>query len=765
MLCSPPTRLFVIAALAALWLSGSARAQNKPAERQVPEVKQLRIRGTHAVPQNELKQSLATQASGCRSLLLRPLCLVTKSHFVYERRYLDNAEFERDVLRVLVFYFRRGYRDASVDTVVDRRGKSANITLRISEGPPTTLSTVQMAVDPSLVPPLDSARLLRPRVGEPLNLLRVDSTVFRLRTTLWERGFADAEVKPVTRVDSAADTASLRFTVTPHQRVRIDSIRIDGNKDIPEDLIRKSLSVRPGSLFRLSRIAASQRSLYESALFRRVAIDTLPRTPGRDSLRSLVVHVQEGPPREASVSAGFTTADFGQVDARITDNFFLRGARRFDASLTVGNLLSQQLTKSDLFVQFTNIARDNALGRFYTPTYQASAEVRQRWFGSPRNTISAGLFTHRRSSPGVFVDRGVGTSATFTRELGARNRMPLSASYRFEVNKVEAGDVYFCVNYGVCDAPTVGALGARQRLSPVSLSLQVDRANAPFSPTTGYRIRAEVEHASQYTASDFRYHRALLDVTGYLPLPVRRSVLAGHVRAGWVHALTGSSSVTSASDSDASDLLHPRKRFYAGGSQSVRGFGENQLGPRVLTIAPEILRGRAITGGDTTWRCAPSVAITACPLDDPELRDQDFQVRPLGGTSLVEGSVEMRIPIWRALVGAVFVDAALLGSTGVPSLSSYTGAVTPGFGVRYESPVGPIRVDLGFRPKLQQSLVVITQDTDATGKSRLVSLAANGTCGPNGEGCRLYPDPAQRDSFLRRITNRLTLHLSIGQAF
>ena len=293
----------------------------------------------------------------------------------------------------------------------------------------------------------------------------------------------------------------------------------------------------------------------------------------------------------------------------------------------------------------------------------------------------------------------------------------------------------------------------------------MDRANAPISPTSGFSVSAELEHASQYTASDFRYHRALLDVTGYLPLPVRRSVLAGHLRGGWVHALSGSSNVTSASDSDAADLLHPRKRFYAGGSQSVRGFGENQLGPRVLTIAPDVLRGRTISGSDTTWRCAPSIAITACPLDDPELRDKDFQVRPLGGTSLVEGSVEMRIPIWRALVGAVFVDAALLGSTGVPSLNSYTGAVTPGFGFRYESPVGPIRVDLGFRPKLQQSLVVITQETDSTGKSRLVPLTTNGKCGPDGQGCRLYPDPAQRESFIRRVANRLTLHLSIGQAF
>jgi outer membrane protein assembly factor BamA len=52
-------------------------------------------------------------------------------------------------------------------------------------------------------------------------------------------------------------------------------------------------------------------------------------------------------------------------------------------------------------------------------------------------------------------------------------------------------------------------------------------------------------------------------------------VLATHVRLGFVRPLTGLIG-------DA--VLHPSKRFYAGGSQSVRGFGENQLGPRILTL-------------------------------------------------------------------------------------------------------------------------------------------------------------------------------------
>ena len=70
-------------------------------------------------------------------------------------------------------------------------------------------------------------------------------------------------------------------------------------------------------------------------------------------------------------------------------------------------------------------------------------------------------------------------------------------------------------------------------------------------------------------------------------------MLAGHIRGGWVKAMSSSSTE---SVDGLSDILHPRKRFYAGGANSVRGYGENQLGPRILTIDP----AKLITGAGCT---------------------------------------------------------------------------------------------------------------------------------------------------------------------
>ncbi len=176
----------------------------------------------------------------------------------------------------------------------------------------------------------------------------------------------------------------------------------------------------------------------------------------------------------------------------------------------------------------------------------------------------------------------------------------------------------------------------------------------------------------------------------------------------------------------------------------MRGYGENQLGPRILTIDPQIL----IDSGCT----AASIASGTC--NPNQVPSSAFQPRPTGGTSLLEGSVEYRFPIWKKLHGAVFVDGAFVGQGPFEDVANGTGALTPGFGFRYISPVGPIRIDLGVRPTLKEDLTVITQTVTSQGTPALVRL----------DQLKRY-DPVEGGGGIKQILNRLTLHLSIGQAY
>lgn len=738
-----------------------------------PEVLDVRFIGAKAMSKSDLAGALTTRGSGCVSYLFKPFCAVgIKPAAIYEHRYLDNEEFQRDVVRLLVFYFRRGYRDAKVDTTVARaRNNTVRITFAITEGPPTVVERVAVRGVGRAIDRRDTSRAIRPRVGQPFNMLALDSSVARLRARLADRGYADAVITKADTVNDTTRTANVEIRVDRRKPVTIGEVTVTGNARISEETIRNSLTLEKGDLFRLSEVTTSQRHLYESALFRRAVIDTAARdsaTAAADSVMPLVVRVLEGPQREARTSFGFTTADFVQAEATFTHNYLANRPLRLQSSVTVGNLLAQQLTKSSFFADISDIVKDNDLGRYYAPTYQANVDLQQRWFGSPRNTVGAGLFVHRRSSPGVLIDRGYGANATFTRELATR--VPLSIRYQFEVTRVDAGDVYFCVNYGVCDNATIGALRGRQRLSPLALTLSIDRTDIPFSPTRGVLARAELEHASAYTGSDFHYNRAYVDAAAYRKIGTGNTVLgntvvAAHVRAGWVDPLASTAGAVGEGLVNANlQILHPRKRFYAGGSQSVRGFGENQLGPRVLTVSSAALQ-KGVTGADSaTVVCSLTAPSAACLAG---LKDGDFQTRPLGGTTLLEGGLELRIPVARSVVAAVFVDAAVLGNGTVTTITQGTGAITPGFGVRYQSPVGPIRVDLGIRPSLQRALPVITEVRDSTtGKLTLVDLTGGAGCSSaTSTGCRVYPSPVQKQSFINRITNRLTLHLSIGEAW
>ncbi|MGI9091330.1 MAG: BamA/TamA family outer membrane protein, partial [Gemmatimonadaceae bacterium] len=372
----------------------------------------------------------------------------------------------------------------------------------------------------------------------------------------------------------------------------------------------------------------------------------------------------------------------------------------------------------------------------------ASGEFRYPWFGSPNNEAALGVFAHRRSSPGIYVDRGYGLSATLTRLLTERG--PASLNYRYEITKVDAGDVYFCVNYGVCDAPTLGALRGNQSLSPIGLSLTLDKTDDPFEPRSGYRAQGSLESASTFTLSDFRYNRAVGDVAMFLPFRTK-SVLAGHLRVGYVNALS-STAIAVGADTNftgSRNILHPRTRFYAGGSQSVRGYGESQLGPRVLTIPAAKLRQY-----DTTSACRADVVLcnSALPPHD------QFTPRPLGGNRLIEGSVEFRFPVFGDFLGAAFVDAAYLSQNTSPALPKSKAAITPGVGVRYKSLVGPVRVDIGLNPSVAEDLPVVTQDALAANGSlvRLNQRRSYSVAGGGGIG---------------GILSRLTLHLSIGEAF
>ena len=723
-------------------------------QREDPEVLKLELNGVHGVSRTDLQASIATSATECKSLLLVPFCAVSKSKYFVHKKYLDREEFRRDVLRVLVFYWKRGYREAQVDTAVIRvRPGKVRVRFDITEGPPTRIASLRVEYDSTLMDERRVRKFSILRAGDPLNLVVLDTMRIGLQLWMWDRGHADAQVDTIISVDSATRSARVVLRAIPNWLTTVGNITVRGNEHVNVETIQNSIMLRTGRVFRFVDLAESQRNLYESNLFRLALFSIAPRP---DSIKHINIDVRETKLQEARVAGGLNNVDFIQTDGHYTNYNTFGGARRLDVNGILGNLGASGLRGKGFFRQ---PAIDiNEVGEFTQPTWQVSAEVKQpAWLRKPENAIAIGGFAHRRAAPAVYIDRGYGGQLSFTRTLAPR--AAASTGYRFEVTRVDAGDVYFCVNYGVCDVATVTSLRRHQKLSPLQVSATIDRTDVPFSPTKGYIARVDLEHASGVTLSDYRFNRGFAEASAYTHFryasrDARTQVLAGHLRLGYVRPLAASAA------GGGIELLHPRNRFYAGGSQSVRGYDENQLGPRILTIPAAMLD--SVAGCDVTT----ATTLQTCNPNAPGLRNKDFTARPVSGTSLIEGSVEYRMPFARRLSWAAFIDGAVVGGSELHSIGDIAklvrgaAAITPGVGIRYSSPVGPIRVDLGYNPRLTESLDVVTTVRNSAGRDSLVTLT-------DAQGApirRNYVSGGTATGPLS-IFNRVVLHLSIGQAY
>jgi outer membrane protein assembly factor BamA len=719
-----------------------------PEEAESPRVERIIFDGAETLRRADLATRVATEATECRVWILRPLCAITDWRLIHVRRYLDREELDTDELRLRVYYFQRGFRHATVDSRVEPNGRGVNVVFRIREGEPTLIQSAEVVQEEEVLSRRQIRRARLPGEGERLDLVELGDGLVRLTDRLGLGGWLDGAVHDTVDVSADGLRARMRVSIQPGARSTLAGLEVVGNEDISLSTIEDGLRFRRGRPLRTQDLVASQRSLYESNLFHEARVRVPPQP---DSAKVVEVTVREAPPQSARLGGGFNTVEFVQAEGRYTHYNFFGGGRRVEVRATVGNLLADQLSGRGIFA---DVRRENAGGldpdAFTRPTWLASADFIQPSFRSAMNALGLSLFTHRRIVPGIVIDEGTGLEISATRRLDYQ--VPLSASWRYELAAVRAGELYFCVNYGVCDEPSVELLRDRQRLSPLQFSFVSDQGNDPVAPTAGYRIRVSAEHASSLTASDYAHNRVSASAAAYYPLDVHRTrVVAGRVRAGFVRAVTQDAPSRPGLDFDwdvdLTRILHPRKRFYAGGSRSVRGYGENQLGPRVLTVSPEALLGE--DGGCTeaelrTGNCDPN-----------QLPVGEFLPRAVGGRNVVEGSVEFRFPLRQNLQGALFVDAARVGGPagGLPGGS--VAALTPGAGVRLESPVGPVRFDVGLRPRVREELRVITEVRDQDGVARLVPLAVP----------RVYDPLAEQRGLLRQALGRLTLHLSIGEAF
>ena len=742
-------RLLIVASFTA-FISGLAHAQAAAPPRGLHDsitVTTVTFAGAKDVSPDDIKRVVFTRPSPCRLPFLIPLCKVVRSQVIVDRRRTTSAALGEDITAIEVYYWQRGFREAQVDTVLTPAKHGTAVVFRIVEGTPTVISTLQVTQRAPVLSAAELDEAVTLEQGAPLSLIALDTTLSRLRTAVWNHGYGDVRIDTTVPRPDASHNVPVRIAIDPRWITRVGSVQFEGNTYLSASALRRGLLLTPGSLYTRDAVLESQRRLFQSPAIARAIVIT-PAVG--DSIKTLTMAVSETPARQVALTAGFNTIEYGQAAAEVRLNN-LGAGRWLSLRATAGNLLGEQLSGKAIFRSGlpSEVAGDPQ--GFLRPTYQASVTLTQPWIAGARTSASLTAFAGRRSVANVVIDEDAGASVGVVRELGMR--FPVGLNYRMETTRVEGTAVYFCADYGICDASTRTALTKRQRLAPLGMSAWIDRSDDLENPSKGYTAVVDAEHASSITGSTFAHNRIAGDGSYYhsfgttkvvADIEQPRKMLAIHARGGFVRPLASDRANLGIAD-PGDGILHPRARFYAGGMQSVRGFAENELGPTVL----QARRASLLAVGCT------DATISGGTCDASAVPNSDLFARPIGGSSVIEGSVELRLPVLKALGAVVFVDGAYVGTSGLSSIGHGKGAITPGAGFRFRSPLGVLRMDFGLRPTGAELLPVVVAVTDPSGADRIVRLANEKSYSPI--------DPST--GTLHAIARRIVVHFAMGQAF
>ncbi len=733
-----------------LFMTGELEAQTPTR----PEVTSLRFEGNETFPDRMLRNAIITRESSCRSFILAPFCW-GGAEFAEDRAFLTPRTFRDDYARVQLFYYVRGFRQAQVDTVMDRSAENqVSITYLIDEGRPIRITEMRITGFEGDAR-AGLADNLPIQEGEPLDLTRLDFARDTLTQRMRDRGYAHTDVLRNIDIDLVSYEAQVEFDVFSGPFSRFGEIQIEGNEKVSESVIRRMLPFQEGFQYSQAAIYEAQRNIYNLEIFRHASIQQdLDHQP--DSLVPLRVQVNEGDAHRVRMGGGWNTAECFTAESRWSSRNFQGGARRLVLRGGLSNLGTPQLEDS--------ICSGAGSEEFGDLNWVVSADFTQPFLMSPRNALSASIFAERQSLQDVFVRQALGLNLTLTRNIGRGN--PLSLFYRPQLARLEAAEVFFCTSFLVCDPQEIDILQDFNLLAPVGVSFSRDRTNRGFSPTAGYTVLVDLEHASAVTGSEFDYERIVAETTRFLEI-TSDVVVAGRIRGGWLGA--GRFRGLEGTDGGPTPrIAHPQKRFYAGGANSVRGYAQNQLGPEVLSVEVDELIFPREEGMDPV--CGPE-AVAELSCDAAGLDQDRFFVRPTGGGNLLEGNVELRFPVLQPhLRGGAFVDFGQVwdSSAGI-SLGELV--MTPGLGLRYSTPIGPVRVDLAYRPRRSERVRVITSGLRAFDPDR--DRAGDRIVGPDGETIdwvRLDELALLEPRYLLEDDpgfswRRLQLHFSIGQAF
>lgn len=581
-------------------------------------------------------------------------------------------------------YKAEGFLDAKVGPArLERLGDHhGRVVVPVREGPRTTVKEVHLEGVVSL--PFERVReVLTIRRGDPLSFFAIEESRTAIVQLYQAAGHPYVQVEDEEDLPPAGTSGGARvlFRVREGPATRVSSVEIRGLGRTDPQLVRQSLALLEGDLLTPQGRQETARNLFRTGLFSSVLVEPAdPDVPATE--KPLVVEVRERPYSTTEVRAGFSLADGPRLSGQLTRANLGGRNRTFSASAKVNWPIVRyhlELPEACLTCELPDDPIERRVNlSLVTPYYRGP--------GEPQLDLRVDGVHEHLLRPAYQLTKFAALGSLdgfFRRQLG---RFELSALLQGELEQAtfahritELRQVFVTL----ADRRALLLPEGSILLASLRPSITLDGRDDKLNPTSGLigsvmldfskSILAH-EPAPERTPFDIALIRALFSVSGYVPVyRPQRVVFAVSGRLGAI------------AKTDHSQVIGT-KRFFLGGTQSLRGFNEDLLVPQDVRMQ---LR-------DAVNRCNSLISSTAC---DEQVRRVSQGVFPIsqGGEFLVAGRAELRFGLTSSLDGGLFVDAGNLWldprTVDLASLR-YAG----GAGLRFALPIGPAAFDVGVNP-------------------------------------------------------------------
>ena len=586
-----------------------------------------------------------------RRLQLQPASFASRGRFSQQLLRADS-----DSIRTL--YLANGFQDAQVSSSVDDqyRGKKSNlfVTFHIVEGNQTRVSSLQIDGNHA-ISTADLLNVTGSTPGEPYSEATVASDRNNILALYYNAGYPDAAFREEESPSDGADRVQLVYHITEGNPVRVSKVLLSGYEYTRLGIISRQVAIEPNGPLREGDVAKTQRQLYNLGVFNRVQI--APQNPGgTDPDKAVVVELHEGDRYTIGYGFGFEV-------------------QRIAGGSTNPNGTILGASPRGIF----EIARANMFGRAQTLSLRARAstlEYRVALGYTADNFLSdRNLSLQLTGYADKTQDINTFTSTRFEGSLQLVQKLSPSSSllYRYFYRRVKASNLAQTIS-----PEQIPLLSQPTLVSGFGLTYARDRRDDPADAKHGTFNTVDVSDAIMAIGSSASFFRGFFQNSSFYSFG-RAFVFARSVRFGFEEPFGSTtegsttfnpSQCTQTTPVETVPLIPLPERFFAGGGTSLRGFGLNQAGPR-----------------------------------DP------CTGFPIGGLGLLVFNQELRFPMRLPFVGnrvggTIFYDGGNVYTDvnrislawKAPSLTNLDYfSHTVGFGLRYPTPVGPVRVDFGYQ--------------------------------------------------------------------